>query len=87
MDANEAAKLFIGKFTADPVVWNTIGSRAPVRLTIALFLENANQGFSLDPDVLRWLADRNVRLDIDIYEGDSEPGAGRPAESGRETSH
>ena len=41
-DANEAAKLFIGKLTADPVVWNTIASRATVRLTIALFLEKAN---------------------------------------------
>jgi hypothetical protein len=86
-DANEATKLFIGKFTADPIVWNTIASRATVRLTIALFLENANQGFSLDPDVLRWLADRNVRLGVDIYEGDSEPATGSTAELDRETPH
>jgi hypothetical protein len=80
-DANEAAKLLIAKFTADPIIWNTISSRATVRLTLALILESANQGFSLDPDVLRWLADRNVRLDIDIYEGDSETEIDQPAES------
>src|SRR5262245_34476694 len=86
-DANEAAKLFIDKLTADPVIWKTVASRATVRLTIALFLEKGNQGCSLDSEVLRWLADRNVRLDVDIYEGDSEPAPGTTAELDRETPH
>ena len=72
-DTNEAVKQLIARFPTDPTVWGAISERAKIRLTLALFLENFNQGFSIDPDVLRWLADRNVALDIDIYEGDREP--------------
>jgi hypothetical protein len=80
-DANEAAKLLTAKFATDPGVWRAISERARLRLTLALFLENFNQGFSLEPAVLNWLSSRNVTLDIDIYEGDrdteqdSSPGA------------
>lgn len=86
-DTNEAVKQLIAKFPADPTVWGAISARATVRLTLALFLENFNQGFSLDPVVLRWLADRNVRLDIDIYEGDRDPEQPASSEPDREVPH
>jgi hypothetical protein len=86
-DANEAVKLLIAKFAADPSVWCGISERATLRLKLALFLENFNQGFSLEPVVLNWLADRNVTLDIDIYEGDREPEQPQSSGTGGEVLH
>jgi hypothetical protein len=69
-EANEALSLIIGRFGVDEAIWREIASSAEVRLGLALFLETANQGVSLDPASLRWLADRNIRLDFDIYAAD-----------------
>jgi hypothetical protein len=86
-DANEAAKLLIAKFAASPSDWCGISERATLRLKLALFFENFNQGFSLEPAVMRWLADRNVTLDIDIYEGDRDPEQPMSSEPEREVPH
>ena len=86
-DANEAAKLLIAKFAADPSVWRAISEWARLRLTLALFLENFNQGFSLEPAVLSWLSNRNVTLDIDIYEGDRDPEQDSSSGADREVPH
>jgi hypothetical protein len=69
-EANKALILIIGRFQADESVWREISTRADMRLTLALFLETPNQGVSLDPASLRWLAERNIRLDFDIYAAD-----------------
>jgi hypothetical protein len=69
-EANQAVNLMIGRFAADETPWRTITSRADARLTLGLFLETSNQRVSLDPASLRWLADRNIRLDLDIYADD-----------------
>ena len=69
-EANGALNLMIGQFQADETVWREIASRAEVSLCLALVLEAAGQAVSLDPASLRWLADRNIRLDFDIYAAD-----------------
>lgn len=67
----EATKLLISKIPADPAVWKSISSRARIRLSVGVSLETFNQGLSIDPILLRLLADRQIRLDIDIYAGDN----------------
>ena len=69
-DMAEASKLLIGKIPADHAAWKSISSRARVRLSVGLSLETFNQGLSIDPILLRLLADREMQLDIDIYAGD-----------------
>jgi hypothetical protein len=66
-EANKAVNLIIGRFQADDAVWRDISTRADIRLCLSLFLEAPNQGVTLEPASLRWLADRNIRLDFEIY--------------------
>jgi len=66
-DAADALSLVIGRLRADEDVWRDIASRAVISLSISVFLENANQGVSLEPALLRWLADRNIALELDIH--------------------
>jgi len=64
----------MSRFTADAAVWRDIASRARMRLCVSVFLETINQGVSFDPASLRWLADRTIALDFDIYAADdTEP--------------
>ena len=41
--------------------------KGAVRLSIALSLESANQGSALEPELLKFIGDREIGLDIDIY--------------------
>jgi Domain of unknown function (DUF4279) len=76
-DVAEATKLLISKVPADHGVWKSISSRARVRLNVGLSLETFNQGLSIDPILLRLLADREMQLDIGIYAGDDLQPAGK----------
>jgi uncharacterized protein DUF4279 len=71
-DATEAAKILLSRVPADPTIWRSISSRARVRLSIGVSLESFNQGLSVDPALLRLLADREMQLDLEIYAGDGE---------------
>ena len=51
-------------------VWRDIASRANVSLRLALLLEAPNQWLSLAPASLRWLTDRDIRLDLEIFAAD-----------------
>jgi hypothetical protein len=67
-DVEEAAKLLISQFPADPRVWATLPVDVKMRLSFGLDIEDANnRGFSLSSDILRFVGDRNVRLDFDLY--------------------
>jgi hypothetical protein len=67
-DVDEAAKLLISQFPTDPRVWATLPVDAKMRLSFGLDIEDANnRGFSLSSDILRFVGDRNVRLDFDLY--------------------
>jgi hypothetical protein len=71
-DVAEAAKILLSRVPADPAKWRALSSRARVRLSVAVSLESFNQGLSVDPALLRLLADREMQLDLAIYAGDDE---------------
>lgn len=79
-DVAEAAKILLGRVPADPAIWRVLSSRASVRLFVGVRLESFNQGLSVDPTLLRLLADREMLLDLDIYAGD---GASAPFDIGK----
>jgi hypothetical protein len=51
-------------------MWRGLSSWARIRLSVAVTLESFNQGISIDPVLVRQLADREMQLDIDFYAGD-----------------
>jgi Domain of unknown function (DUF4279) len=82
-DVAEAAKILLGRVPAEPAVWRALSSRAKIRLSVAVSLESFNQGISIDPALLRRLADREIQLDVNIYSGDQDEtqnkkGLGKP---------
>jgi hypothetical protein len=69
-DVTEAAKVLLGRPPADLAMWRGLSSWARIRLSVAVTLESFNQGISIDPVLVRQLADREMQLDIDFYAGD-----------------
>jgi hypothetical protein len=66
-DVAEAARALISRFAQEPAVWKLLPAGAEVRLNFGLHLETRNRGFWLPADILRFVADRNINLDFDIY--------------------
>jgi hypothetical protein len=67
-DINEATKLLIGRLPKELSVWHKLPMGAHTRLSFGIELTTANQGFDLEPETLRFAAERNIRLDFDIYD-------------------
>lgn len=80
-DVAEAAKILLSRVPADSAKWRALSSRARVRLSVGVSLGSFNQGLSVDPALLRLLADREMQLDLDIYAGDGEDAAADVGES------
>jgi len=53
--------------TADISVWRRLTARYTPRVACRLFLDEANEGFSLSPSASKALSDRNLPIDLDIY--------------------
>jgi hypothetical protein len=53
--------------TDDLDVWKGISNRYKCDLFCGLFMNEMNEGVSLNPDVLAILGDRGVVLALDIY--------------------
>lgn len=52
---------------ADPDRWRELGTRAKITLTCSLYPDDWNQGANLGPRQLRWLAEREIELCIDVH--------------------
>lgn len=66
-DVCEAAKLLLAQVRPDVNVWRGIGLGAEMSLSFGLSMESSNNGFSLDVELLGFLADRGIELDVDVY--------------------
>lgn len=73
-DVVEACRLLLQRLPADKNIWLAVASHAPILLSVALSLESANQGFSLEPEFCQFLAERKIRLDMHVYAGDKLKG-------------
>jgi len=69
-DVEEAAKELLKRLPDDPEVWRSLSLLGSVRLSIALQLQSANQGFALEAEFCRSLAERNIGLDVHVYAGE-----------------
>jgi hypothetical protein len=78
-DSCEAAKLLLARLTDDVAVWREITSGGKARLSFGLSMDQTNLGFVLDAGLIRYLADRGIQADFDIYTEDFDlPPSARP---------
>ncbi len=78
-DIEDAIRLLFAKLPADPELWTSLTSTYSVDLFCGLFLESANRGFAISPDVLKSLSDRQVRIGFDVYFDQPGNDRGTPA--------
>ena len=53
--------------TSNLTSWHTLASKFDTSVTIVGYLENWNRQLELEPAVLQLIADRNLRLNVDVY--------------------
>ncbi|MCQ4165691.1 DUF4279 domain-containing protein [Tahibacter harae] len=64
--AAQVAEL-LSRLPDDLSLWSTLVSRFEIVLFCGLFMNEANEGLSLDAGTLRALAERGIALDLDLY--------------------
>jgi hypothetical protein len=67
LDLEEQILKLLSCVIRDPEVWSQLTQKYKVDLFCGLFLDDLNRGFSLSPEVLKELAERNLELGFDIY--------------------
>jgi len=71
-DLCEAAKLLLGRVSANPRIWEEIAAQSDIVLSLGLSMDGSNRGFGLDTELLRILSERRIRADFDVYTDDFE---------------
>jgi hypothetical protein len=83
----EAAKLLLARVNDDLEVWREITSGGQARLLFGLEMGERNLGFRFDPDLMRYLGERNIEADFDIYTDDFDLPIPPPSKRSDPTSH
>lgn len=86
-DVCEAAKLLLARVNHDLEVWREITRDGQARLSFGLEMDARNLGFDLDPELMRYLGDRNIRADFDVYADDFDLPMPPPSKRSEPTSH
>jgi Domain of unknown function (DUF4279) len=86
-DTCEAAKLLLARVNGDPEVWREITNDGKARLSFGLEMAERNLGFSLDPELMRYLGERNIKAGFDIYTDDFDLPMPPPSKRSEPTSH
>ncbi|MBL8100392.1 MAG: DUF4279 domain-containing protein [Anaerolineales bacterium] len=63
----EKVNKILNQLTDDLSIWEQITDRFAADIFCGLFLEEFNEGFSLSPEIMEKLSDRNLKIDFDIY--------------------
>lgn len=76
----------LDRLPGDAQTWQQLAARFDLSLFCGWFMEHWNEGVSIAPGTLRALAERGIRLDVDLYGGDEaglelEDDAGTPVDS------
>jgi len=83
----EAAKLLLNRVNGDVPTWREIVSDGQARLSFGLTMDSSNRGFTLEVELTRYLADRGIRIDFDIYTDDFDLPSEFPVRDVDETKH
>lgn len=62
----------LGKMTTDLDVWKSLAASFKVDLFCGWFMASSNDGVSVSPVTLLSLGQRNIQLELDIYDPDTD---------------
>jgi hypothetical protein len=63
----DAIAALLDRLPADPAVWKLLAERYQIDVFCGIFVDGWNRGFDLSPALLGRLAERFLKLDVDIY--------------------
>jgi hypothetical protein len=66
-ELDDAIEALLGRLPSDLGLWRELGSRFTIDVFCGLFMGSDNQGADLRASTLRMLADRGMKLELDIY--------------------
>ncbi len=66
-DCGEAIMILMTRLPAGIEMWNSLSERFRVDFFIGLSMESRNKGFSLSPEVMKYLGERGIEAGFDIY--------------------
>ncbi|WP_299579854.1 DUF4279 domain-containing protein [uncultured Sunxiuqinia sp.] len=66
-DLNKKLEDLLNLLTSDLECWKKLTSKYDAWIDVAGYMENWNRGFSLKPEIMRMLSDRNLEVVFDIY--------------------
>ena len=72
-DCGEAAMDLLRRLPHDKNKWSLLSDKYDVRISFALSFEERNKGFGLSNEFLKYIGDRGVKADFDIYHENSTP--------------
>ncbi len=67
-DLNLQIKDMLARLPDDPDVWRQLSAKFRLTMFCGLWMEGFNSGAPFDSETLRLLGERNVDLDLDIYQ-------------------
>ncbi len=67
IELEQQVKSLLEMVTDDIRIWHDLASRFQLDISCGLFLDNMNRGFELSPELMKYLADRNIKIGFDIY--------------------
>lgn len=71
-DLDAQVTAILRRLTTDESAWAELHVRYDVDLFCGWFMEYGNEGVSIEPATMAALGTRGIRLDIDLYGGDSD---------------
>ena len=67
-DLDGQIRELFGSLTSDLDVWRELAAKYRPNLFVGCFMEEENEGIEVSPESLAILAERGIRLDLDIYD-------------------
>ncbi|ESU24559.1 hypothetical protein FLJC2902T_31990 [Flavobacterium limnosediminis JC2902] len=66
-DLNVKLTNLLQSLTTDLDKWKILTSKYEAWIDVAGYMENWNRGFTLNPEIMKMLSDRNLKIEFDIY--------------------
>lgn len=70
-DIEEHLLALLALVTNDLNIWKSLTQTYEVDIFCGVFLETCNRGFTLSPNIMKMLSERNIQIGFDIYAGES----------------
>ena len=66
-DLDEQIRALLATLTDDLEIWRDLGRRYRCDLFCGLFMIEGNEGIGLEPETVRLIGERGLKIDLDIY--------------------